>query len=71
MSCSSDNPEQGTTIAKTRVTADGTYATESVFVSAAGSREDTKYVLESLSKTTKYEDEQLIIFAVCTLSCAY
>ena len=55
MSCSSDNPEQGTTIAKTRVTADGTYATESVFVSAAGSREDTKYVLENLSKTTKYE----------------
>jgi ribosome-binding factor A len=49
-----DHPEQGTTIAKTRVTADGTYATESVFVSAAGSREDIKYVLESLSKTTKF-----------------
>ncbi|CAB3998662.1 coatomer subunit beta-like [Paramuricea clavata] len=37
-----DNQEQGTTTTKTRVTADGTYATESVFVSAAGSREDIK-----------------------------
>ena len=40
-----EQQEQGTTTTKTRVTADGTYATESIFVSAAGSREEVKYVL--------------------------
>ena len=38
-----ENQEQAAPSSKTRVTADGTYATESVFVSASvGSREETR-----------------------------
>ena len=44
-----EQQEQGTTTTKTRVTADGTYATESVFVSAAASREEVKYVLANFT----------------------